>query len=75
MPAFPALLLDVTAEAAREGSKRARALKPDPFFTPTTHRSSPPAASTTISARLLDVDWIIEAIVERLDIKRSCSSG
>ena len=31
----PALLLDVTAEAAAQGLKRARALKPDPFFTPT----------------------------------------
>jgi len=30
----PALLLDVTTEAATEGLKRARALKPDPFFTP-----------------------------------------
>ena len=32
----PALLLDVTTEAAAEGLKRARALKPDPFFTPDT---------------------------------------
>jgi len=30
----PALLLDITPEAAREGFERARALKPDPFFTP-----------------------------------------
>ena len=30
----PVLLLDVTADAAREGLKRAQALKPDPFFTP-----------------------------------------
>jgi 3-hydroxyacyl-CoA dehydrogenase len=30
------LLLDVTADAARDGLKRARALKPDPFFTPGT---------------------------------------
>ena len=33
---FPVLLLDVTADAARDGLKRARALKPDPFFTPMT---------------------------------------
>ncbi len=32
----PAFLLDVTTEAAAEGLKRARALKPDPFFTPDT---------------------------------------
>ena len=29
----PSLLLDVTADAARDGLKRARGLKPDPFFT------------------------------------------
>ena len=32
----PALLLDVTADAARQGLERARRLKPDPFFTPDT---------------------------------------
>jgi len=30
---IPVVLLDVTPEAARDGLKRARALKPDPFFT------------------------------------------
>ncbi|MGH3118131.1 MAG: 3-hydroxyacyl-CoA dehydrogenase NAD-binding domain-containing protein, partial [Gaiellales bacterium] len=30
----PVLLLDVTPQAAREGLDKARALKPDPFFTP-----------------------------------------
>ena len=30
----PVLLLDLTADVARQGLKRARALKPDPFFTP-----------------------------------------
>ena len=29
----PVLLLDLTGDAAREGLKRAHALKPDPFFT------------------------------------------
>ena len=37
---LPSLLLDVTADAAREGLKRARALKPDPFFTPDARSSS-----------------------------------
>src|SRR5574338_501654 len=32
----PALLLDLTADASRDGLKRARALKPDPFFTSST---------------------------------------
>src|SRR5262245_2063337 len=65
-----ALLLDVTAEAAEQGLKRARGLKPDPFFTPDT-----PSLITTNSfdaglARLKEADWILEAIVEKLDVKR-----
>ena len=32
----PVLLLDLTADIARDGLKRARALKPDPLFTPDT---------------------------------------
>jgi 3-hydroxyacyl-CoA dehydrogenase len=63
-------LLDVSAEAARDGLLRAKALKPDPFFTKET-----PALITTGSfddlSGLRTCDWIIEAIVERLDIKRS----
>src|SRR5829696_9852503 len=30
----PSLLLDLTADVARQGLARPRALKPDPFFTP-----------------------------------------
>jgi 3-hydroxyacyl-CoA dehydrogenase len=67
----PALLLDLTADLAREGLKRARALTPDPFFTP--------AAAALITAggfdndlgRIANVDWILEAVVERLDVKRT----
>ena len=64
-------LLDVTRDAAREGLDRARTLKPDPFFTPD-------AASLIVTggfdedlARVRDADWIVEAIVERLDAKRA----
>jgi 3-hydroxyacyl-CoA dehydrogenase len=66
----PVLLLDVTADVAREGLRRARALKPDPFFT------AEIAALITIGgfdndlARVAGVDWIIEAVVEKIDVKR-----
>ena len=65
------VLLDVTAELAREGLKRARALKPDPFFT-----ADAPALITTGSldadlSRLADVDWILEAVIEQLDGRRA----
>jgi len=66
----PALLLDITADAAREGLKRARALKPDPFFTPDTWKLISTGSFDEL-ARIKESDWIIEAIVEQLDIKRS----
>jgi len=66
----PALLLDVTADAARDGLKRARSLKPDPFFTPDTWKLVATGGFDEL-ARIKESDWIIEAIVEQLDIKRS----
>jgi 3-hydroxyacyl-CoA dehydrogenase len=66
----PAFLLDVTAEAAAEGLKRARAIKPDPFFTPDTWKLVTTASFDQGFARLGEADWIIEAIVEQLDVKR-----
>src|ERR1041385_1089014 len=66
----PALLLDVTVDAARDGLKRARALNPDPFFTPDTAKLIATGSFDQL-ARIKESDWIIEAIVEQLDIKRS----
>jgi 3-hydroxyacyl-CoA dehydrogenase len=66
----PALLLDVTTEAAAEGLRRARTLKPDPFFTPDAWKLVTTGSFDQGFARLSDVDWIIEAIVEKLDVKR-----
>src|SRR5215475_2472955 len=65
------LLLDVTAELARDGLKRARGLKPDPFFT------SDPAALISTGGldsdlhRVAEVDWILEVVVEQIDTKRA----
>ena len=67
----PAVLLDLTAEIAREGLKRARALKPDPFFTPESLARITPGGFDTDLAALKDVDWNMEAVVERLDVKRA----
>ncbi len=77
----PTLLLDVTTEAAAEGLKRARALKPDPFFTPDAASLirtasfddgfSGRAALYGPPSSVSETDWIVEAIVERLDVKQS----
>ena len=66
----PALLLDITADAATQGLKRARALKPDPFFTPDAAKLITTGSFDADLARIAESDWIIEAVVERLDIKR-----
>src|SRR5438874_612364 len=66
----PALLLDVTPDAARDGLTRARSLRPDPFFTPDTWKLISTGGFDEL-ARIQDCDWILEAIVEQLDIKRS----
>ena len=68
---IPVLLLDVTADTAREGLKRARGLKPDPFFTSDTAALITTGGFDTDLATLGTVDWIVEAIVEQLDAKRS----
>ena len=66
----PALLLDLTEEAAAQGLKRARGLAPDPFFTPDTWRLVDTASFEKGLPRLGDADWVIEAVVERLEVKR-----
>ena len=67
----PSLLLDVTPEAAAQGLQRARTLKPDPFFTPDTWKLITTAGFDEGLGRLNEADWIMEAVVERLDVKRA----
>jgi 3-hydroxyacyl-CoA dehydrogenase len=67
----PALLLDITADAAQQGLKRARALKPDPFFTADTWKLVTTDGVDQGLPRIKDSDWIIEAIIEQLDAKRT----
>jgi len=64
----PVTLLDVTADAARDGLTRARRLKPDPFFTPDAATLITTGAFDDLS-RAADADWIMEAVVEQLDVK------
>lgn len=66
-----ALLLDVTPELARQGLDKARALKPDPQFTPDAFRLVSTGGFDTDLARIATADWIVEAIVERLDAKQA----
>ncbi len=65
----PVRLLDVTEQAARDGLKHAAALKPDPFFTRNGIALIGTGSLDDLSP-IAAVDWIIEAVVERIDIKR-----
>ena len=65
-----ALLLDLDLQTAREGLKRARRLKPDPFFAPEATGRIAVGGFDTDLARIGACDWIVEAVVERLDVKR-----
>ena len=67
----PTFLLDLNEKVAREGFERARKLRPDPFFVADNAALITVGGFDTHMARLKDCEWIIEAIVERLDIKQS----
>jgi 3-hydroxyacyl-CoA dehydrogenase len=67
----PSLLLDVTREAARDGLERAKRLKPDPFFTPDTQALVRTGSFEEDLAAVGRCDWILEAVVERLEVKAS----
>ena len=67
----PSVLLDVSRDAARQGLERARRLKPDPQFTPDAWTLVTTGGFDEDLARLAGVDWVVEAVVERLDVKRT----
>src|SRR6185295_14810337 len=67
----PVLLLDLNGDIARDGLKRARGLKPDPFFTPDAAALVTTGGFDTDFASLAGADWILEAVVEQLDVKRA----
>jgi 3-hydroxyacyl-CoA dehydrogenase len=66
----PAWLLDVTADAAAKGLQRARATRPDPAFTADAWNLVTTGGFDAALPALRDVDWILEAVIERIDIKR-----
>src|SRR5688572_15830077 len=67
---IPALLLDLTADVAKQGLEKARKLKPDPQFTPDAYKLVTTGGFDTHLDLIAKTDWIMEAIVERLDIKQ-----
>lgn len=66
---YPVLLLDLTPQAACEGLARARKLKPDPFFTQYVVERIRTGGFDENLKDVADADWIVEAVVERADVK------
>ena len=66
---LPVLLLDVSRETADQGLSRARKLKPDPFFLADAAALIQTGGFDDLSG-LAASDWIIEAILENLEVKR-----
>ncbi len=67
----PVVLLDITADMARDGLKRARALRPDPFFTADAAALITTGGFATDLALISSTDWVLEAVVEVLEVKRA----
>ena len=65
------LLLDVSRDAAAQGLARLRATKPDPCFVPEVLSRITPGSFGEDAALLRDADWVIEAVVESLDVKQT----
>ncbi len=72
------LLLDLASTDGDDRSalvasmfKKARKLRPDPFFEDGTANRIRIGNFDDDFGRLADVDWVIEAVVERMDVKRS----
>jgi 3-hydroxyacyl-CoA dehydrogenase len=68
---FDVQLLDVTLDAARDGLKRAAGLKPDPFFTRGLAQRVRPGSLETDLEAACRADWVVEAVVERADVKQA----
>ena len=65
------VLLDLTADGARDGLKKAAALKPDPLFTKDVQAAISLGGFDTDLGHVAGADWIVEAIVEKLAIKQA----
>ena len=68
---WPVRLLDLDADTAARGLKHAAALKPDPFFTKDVRARIRLGGFDADLPAIADCDWVVEAVVERLDAKRA----
>jgi 3-hydroxyacyl-CoA dehydrogenase len=68
---IPSLLLDLTVEAARRGIQTAATQKPAAFFVDSAAALVTPGSFDEHLSRVAECDWVVEAVTENLEIKRS----
>ncbi len=66
---IPSLLYDITQDLAEAGVNNLTKLKPNPLYKPGNTKLITPCNYKDHLDRLKDVDWVLEAVAERLDIK------
>ncbi len=62
-------LFDVTLELANQGKDSLSSLKPAPLYKPKNVDLITPCTYSNDLEKISEVDWVLEAVVERLDIK------
>ena len=67
---IPSLLLDLTADIAKQGLEKARKLRPDRQFTPDVYALVTTGGFDTHLDQIASTNWVMEAVVERLDVKQ-----
>ena len=66
---IPSLMFDLSLELARKGLETCKALKPSPFYEERKARLIQPVDYESGLELLSEVDWVLEVVAERLDIK------
>jgi 3-hydroxyacyl-CoA dehydrogenase len=68
---IPSVLLDLTAATARKGIENAAKQRPGGFFADPSAALITPGSFDDDLSRVSECDWIIEAVTENLEIKRT----
>ena len=68
---IPSYLFDVNEELANKGKETLTSLKPAPLYKPKNADLVTPCTYDNDLEKIAEVDWGLEAVLERLDIKES----
>ncbi|MBH49753.1 MAG: 3-hydroxyacyl-CoA dehydrogenase [Candidatus Marinimicrobia bacterium] len=66
---IPTLLFDINMKLANQGIETLKRIKPAPLFNPKNTSLITPCSYEKHLELLSDVDWVLEAVAEKLDIK------